>query len=202
MHPEPPKRLALQCGECLEPAVGYVRGTMVLIDTPEWYHLVQCEQCQGANLVRQNVAGSAFLSPPTTLFPTKRARLSHRIPKPLREELEEARRCLDSRLYTATAVMVRRTLEGFCQDQGSTSRTLNENLRDLANRGVIDPRLLEWAHGLRALGNAGAHFTGTHIPYQDAQDAVDLAEALLGHVYVFTVKFEDFKRRRLMTETT
>jgi hypothetical protein len=63
-------------------------------------------------------------------------------------------------------------------------------------RDVIDARLLEWADSLRLLGNLGAHFTDEVVTKQDASDAPDLIEAMLDYVYVFSVKFEQFKARR------
>jgi hypothetical protein len=67
----------------------------------------------------------------------------------------------------------------------------------LVQRNVIDERLLEWADGLRVLGNVGAHFTDrAGVSKQDASDALELIEAMLDYVYVFSAKFEQFKARR------
>lgn len=46
------------------------------------------------------------------------------------------------------------------------------------------------------LGNTGARYSKDVISRQDALDALELAEALLDHVYVFAQKFEEFKARR------
>ena len=48
---------------------------------------------------------------------------------------------------------------------------------------------------LRVLGNVGAHFTDQVVTRQDASDALDLIEAMLDYVYVFSAKFEQFKAR-------
>jgi hypothetical protein len=108
----------------------------------------------------------------------------------------EGRICLEAGSYLATAVLVRRSIEGFCADQGADQKTLHRALQDLVEREVIDARLLEWADGLRVLGNIGAHFTKESVSKQDASDAIDLIEAVLDYVYVFTTKFEEFKARR------
>jgi len=109
----------------------------------------------------------------------------------------EARKCFEAGAFLATAVMVRRAIEGFCADQGANHKTLHRSLRELVQRNVIDERLLEWAEGLRVLGNVGAHFTDhAAVSKQDASDALDLIEAMLDYVYVFTAKFEQFKSRR------
>jgi hypothetical protein len=118
------------------------------------------------------------------------------IPQALRSELGEARECFEARIYTATVVMVRRALEGFCIDQGAKQRVpLQRQLAELSEAGRIDQRLLEWANGLRVLGNTAAHFTGTRVASVDAKDALDLAEAVFDYVYVFTAKFDEFKQR-------
>lgn len=40
------------------------------------------------------------------------------------------------------------------------------------------------------------HFTDQVVTRQDASDALDLVEAMLDYVYVFSAKFEQFKARR------
>jgi hypothetical protein len=60
----------------------------------------------------------------------------------------------------------------------------------------MDTTLTEWADGLRVLGNEGAHYTGTRVSQQDANDALAFAEALLDQIYVLRRRFEEFKGRR------
>ncbi|WP_329582221.1 MULTISPECIES: DUF4145 domain-containing protein [unclassified Streptomyces] len=131
------------------------------------------------------------------LWPPQYRELSESIPEPLRREHSEARACLRVKAYTAVAVMVRRTLEGMCADQGVTKRQpLVASLRNLHEAGKIEGRLLEWAEALRVLGNQGAHYTGTQVSREDARDAIALAEALLDYMYVFASQYEKFKARR------
>ena len=79
---------------------------------------------------------------------------------------------------------------------GANRKTLQRSLQDLVQRDIIDSRLLEWANSLRLLGNVGAHFTDQAVTEQDASDALDLIEAMLDYVYVFSAKYEQFKARR------
>jgi hypothetical protein len=121
--------------------------------------------------------------------------ISPSVPADLRREWEEGRTCLESRAYTACVVMVRRTLEGTCKQQGVKKRTLAESLRELRAQGLIDGTLAEWADALRVLGNQGAHFTGKAISRADAEDSLAFAEALLDHVYVLRKRFLEFQER-------
>jgi hypothetical protein len=66
--------------------------------------------------------------------------------------------------------------------------------------GLIEGRLLEWAQELRVIGNDGAHYTGRPVARQDAKDAIDLAEAILNYMYVFSAQFAEFRERRQLQE--
>ncbi|GAB4050231.1 DUF4145 domain-containing protein [Catellatospora paridis] len=190
------------CPSCQQPSASRVFGAVQpsghgLFTEPVLYSLALCEHCSQPFLTMQ--AQEAFTEdwlPPVTLWPAGPRSLSAAIPAPVRRELEEARTCFNSKAYIATAVMVGRALEGFCIDKGVSTRPLNAALEKLATDGIIDQRLVEWAHGLRALRNDGAHFTGEPISLNDARDALELAEALLDYVYVFAAKYEAFKERR------
>lgn len=122
--------------------------------------------------------------------------LAQDIPTPIAREVIEARACFDAKLYTAAAVMVRRSLEGMCIEQGTKKGALFQALQELRDDGKIEGRLFDWAQALRVLGNQGAHFSEDSVSREDAADALSLAEALLNYVYVFTVKYEEFQNRR------
>jgi hypothetical protein len=136
---------------------------------------------------------------PKYLFPAGR-KLSNEIPAGLRREFDEAQTCLSAKAHTATVVMVRRTLEGICKDNGITERVLANGLKKMEAAGLIDRTLAEWADSLRVLGNQGAHFTGTQVDMEDAADALDFAEALLDQIYVLRKRFAAFKARRAQSD--
>lgn len=139
------------------------------------YVLARCTECSGPLLLAHDAPWDR-LEP---IWPNPHGReLSDSIPEALRREHSEARACLKAKAYTAVAVMVRRTLEGVCADQGVTRRQpLVASLRELHQQGRIEGRLLEWAEALRVLGNQGAHYTGVQVSREDATDALVLAEA-------------------------
>ncbi|MGW5987835.1 DUF4145 domain-containing protein [Streptomyces anulatus] len=132
---------------------------------------------------------------PRRLWPQVAA-LAPGIPSSIAREMVEARACFDVKLYTAAAVMVRRTLEGMCIEQGTQKKALFQALQELRDSGKIEGRLFEWAQALRVLGNQGAHFSEESVRREDAADALSLAEALLNYIYVFTAKYEEFQKRR------
>ena len=130
------------------------------------------------------------------LWPAPPRQLNAAIPEALRRENEEARKCFKAASFTATVVMVRRTLEGVCIEQGITKKPLFKALEEMRDKGLIEGRLFEWAESLRVLGNEGAHYTGNRVSREDASDALAFSEAILDYLYVFAAQFEDFKKRR------
>lgn len=197
------KGVAFQCPACDVLQIGDVAGqvnTYRSNDDP-WsvdmvHALVCCEKCRKPALFRfERYAGEDW-GKPEGLWPNGRVGPSAYIPKPLRDEFVQAQRCFSAKAFTASTVMVRRTLEGVCVEHGVTSKTLDKGLAELQEQGKLDGRLVEWANALRVLGNQAAHYTGTPVTREDAQDALDFALALLDYLYVLTRRFEQFQGRR------
>jgi hypothetical protein len=176
------------CGKAFRPASD---------DGPpiEWT-MVQCTRCSEPTVQAREDYGGGFADDdhPATVYPAS-IRLSTSVPDGLRREWEEAQTCFRARAYAACVVMVRRTLEGTCADQGVKEKTLARSLNKLAADGLVDETLAQWADALRIAGNKGAHFTGKSVPREDAEDALAFAEALLDHIYVLRQRFELFRRR-------
>jgi Domain of unknown function (DUF4145) len=201
-----PKLRTFICPHCDQPASSEVRGVAVWngrnddgdpVDLPTEWALVQCNRCALPSVqIREDVGGPGGFDDdePGIYYPSPH-RISPSVPDALRREWAEARTCFNSKAYTACLVMVRRTLEGTCRDQGVSKRTLHRSLEELKAQGLMDGMLAEWADALRLAGNRGAHFTGETVSREDAEDALDFAEALLDHIYVLRQRFADFQRR-------
>lgn len=160
------------------------------------HFLARCGLCDQVLLLEKEGGTRWFERELQCLYPSPPRSLAPVIPDDLRRDHSEARTCFKAHAYTATVVMVRRTLEGVCHQHGITRKPLQKAFEEMRATGLIEGRLLEWAQELRLLGNQGAHFTGNSVSRQDAADALALAEALLDYLYVFSAKFEEFKRRR------
>jgi len=199
---------AFLCPRCGEPSKSSLHGRVESYNYEDGasefavgaseFALLQCSHrdCMAPIVqVREDYGRGYDEDKPGIYYPSPR-RLSHAVPHALRNEFAEARKCFDAKAYGATLVMVRRTLEGTCADQGSAKRSLAESLKDLEAQGKIDGLLAEWADLLPVVGNEGAHFTGNKVSAQDAEDALDFAEALLDHMYVLRARFDGFKSRQ------
>lgn len=188
------------CGSCDKTVMAIVAGVLVERNgengLPTWLQLAACSKCGDALLAMEEDYGNGWDEEPVTVWPQTQQVMSPLIPETLRRQHAEAYRCFTAKAYTATVVMVRRTLEGLCREQGAQGRSLMQMLQDLNRSGKIEGRLLEWSQELRMLGNEGAHFTNTSVNSEDAADAIVFNEALMDYIYVYSTQFENFKRRR------
>lgn len=157
--------------------------------------LGRCTECGGGLVYAVDELDGKFDNI-IRVYPEHERTLDTAIPQALQREHAEAKKCFDANAYTATVVMVGRTLEGLCQNQGAKSKNLAGGLKELHANGVIDGRLQEWADALRVVRNEGAHFTGKQVSREDAFDSLAFCEALLEYIFVVSHRFAKFKERR------
>lgn len=128
---------------------------------------------------------------------------SHRIPRVVKDSLNEADRCIQAGASIAACAMLGRALEALCSDilgpalkpAGSTTTEtpsakpkeimLGEGIKRLHEEKVIDDRLFDWSQQLHAFRNLAAHAEDTSISKDDAglcgRSAV-MENALLSHL--------------------
>lgn len=120
--------------------------------------------------------------------------MSKDIPSEIAGTFIEATSALFADCPRASAVMARRTLEAITADQGETQGTLFDRIRKLVTRGVLQPALADWAHEVRLVGNAGAHFDPINqVSMDDARELVNFIRDLLRYLYEIPA---DLSRRR------
>lgn len=163
------------------------------------YALAVCQSCGQVLLLLSGEPGPDTdpddlpARPAGVLWPRSGRDLGEHVPPVLRQELSHARSCLRTGSPGSAVVHVRRLLEAVCADHGVTGRTLFHALRELRSRGLIDAWLLGWAEELRELGNEAAHLGHGALSRSEASGAVELAEALVDYLYVFSAKYRDFQ---------
>lgn len=163
------------------------------------FSIALCPRCENPFLIRESLFGIGDFETVTeekVLYPpSERLPLEH-VPAVAQKAYEQAVRALSTGLYEASTLMCRKTLEAVCKLKGASGRTLYERLSALKEQGVIDARLIDWAHEIRAVGNDAAHDSDGDVSVEDARDVLDFTEAILLYVFSFTVRFEQFRSRR------
>lgn len=196
-----PQSMAVHCPTCDSVGVCVPCGFTTFNDPksgpPERWTLLSCPQGHPLLVLQEGFSDLGFDDDePYRMYPPQNRRLSEQIPKELRNAHDEARKCFDSKAYTAAVVMCGRTLEGTCEKQGIKERTLQRSLDEMKTRGIIDSHLSEWADTLRGVRNTAAHYNDQDVSRQDASDALAYCEALLDYLYVLKARFEEMKARR------
>jgi hypothetical protein len=139
---------------------------------------------------------------------------SFRIPKVVKDSLNEADRSLQAGANIAGCVMLGRALEALCRDildsaPETTSTTtapvtpakpkkkimLGEGIKRLRDRKIIDDRLYDWSQQLQAFRNLAAHPEDISISRHDAEDLQTFVNAIVEYVYDLADRYEEFKGR-------
>jgi Domain of unknown function (DUF4145) len=164
------------------------------------YSVALCPRCNAPFLMQQSRYGVVgefeTVTTKIVLYPTTSRLPAEGIPEPVGRAYQQALRCFSGSSYEASALMCRRSLEALCKSFAASGRSLQAKLDALHAMEVIDKRLTQWAHGVRAIGNEAAHDTDTELSKDDARDALDFTEALLMYVFALNARFAAFSARR------
>jgi uncharacterized protein DUF4145 len=102
--------------------------------------------------------------------------------------LEEAVSCHANGCYVASGMMVRKTLEELCEDQGATGKNLKDRIAALRNIVLIPQELLDGLDDLRLLGNDAAHIeakTFEQVGEEEAEVSLEFTKEILKAVYQY-----------------
>ena len=118
------------------------------------------------------------------------------IPSSIVNTLEEAITCHANHCFTASAIMVRKTLEELCSDQKATGKNLHQRIQSLSTKIVIPQQLLDGMHNLRLLGNDAAHVeskTYKNIGRKELEIAIKFTEEILKAVYQYSSLLQELE---------
>ncbi len=163
------------------------------------YLFCRCPSCSSPILLQQEYdydGVDLFWKFKAKLYPNPSFHINPVIPEQLQKALIESIQCYKSKANTATVIMCRRTIEGFCSLKGIQEVNLDKSIKRLRDEGYINEQLFEWANELRLSGNEAAHNIGSEFSLLDSKDILDFTIAILDFTYSFKDKFDKFKARR------
>lgn len=131
------------------------------------------------------------------LYPKQR-QISEQVPQQIRDDYDEAQRCLLANADTAAALLLRRGLEQVCHDHGiedaGATRPLSAKLRKLHELGTLPDDLMDWASSITLVGDEGVH--SRDVSREDVLAADRFFEALCDYVYAYRRQYDAFVERR------
>lgn len=119
-----------------------------------------------------------------------------RIPQSIREDLDEAKNDFAIGSWRSCATMARRAIQSAGRDKKATKGKLQDEINDLAKKGVITQDLKDWADNVRWVGNDAAHPDSPKVEKEDAKDVLKLAEQFLHVVYVAPAIAQELRTKR------
>lgn len=199
-----PATLVIECSECSLTVSAAVIGFYTDENPHDWmdstqYTLCRCPECSSPILTKQRLdynGVEAYWEAPERIYPGNLFHINPIIPDTLKKSLIECSQCYKAQSYTATVIMCRRTLEGFCLTKGVKEKNLELSIKKLNDLGHINSQLYEWANELRLAGNEAAHNIETEFSSLDAKDILDFTIAILDFTFSFKDKFDKFKDRK------
>jgi hypothetical protein len=208
---KPTEHVAVECGRCLANVGAAVLGRAHEYIADDSSNIIEvlvgnCPKCRAVFVAGRWVdhwggPDDYDLGPPFRIWPSPRRELSIDAPQRIREDFDEAQRCISVQAYNAAGMLARRVLEGIATDLGADAFKLGHKLEQLKKAGHLDGRLTDWAGALHLVGNDAAHdLTGT-VSRDDAVDVLAFAEALADYVYTFRKRYEAFLQRRSVEES-
>lgn len=159
--------------------------------------IIVFEECYiGDTLASQGITSGSLSWKGFFWWPFTSTKSIDHVPDEITFILNEAKTCYSTNCFRASAVMARKSLEAITHDKGETSGNLASRIKNLANNGILDKTLYEWATEIRLIGNSGAHFDiMDHVEKTDAHQILIFIDELLKYLYIMPAELA--KRRKV-----
>ena len=120
------------------------------------------------------------------------------VPAPILNAFQEAITCHSNQCFTASAIMIRKTLEVICDDRQATGKNLKSRLQDLGGKIMIPKELVEGMDELRLLGNDAAHIEAKTFD-QTGKDEIEISIEFTKEILKAVYQYDDLlsKLRKL-----
>lgn len=109
----------------------------------------------------------------------------------------QAHRSAKDENWDAAAVMARSALQAALRHQQAVGKSLQQEIDDLASKGILPPHMKAWAHELRTLGNDAAHpGSSAAASPEDVRDVVHFLDFLLQYLFTLPHDIDEYRTRR------
>jgi hypothetical protein len=199
---------SVYCAKCKRQMAAIARGSYEYWEFGQAgfrYFLLDCTGCRSPFVglrTAPNYDEVGYMSDdvwgiPEQVYPPIEEALPETVPAEIGKSYFDSKTALRVKLYAATAMQCRRTMDLICNHLGADeSLTLGPKLGELKTSGVLDAYISQWAEEvLHPVGNAGAH--AREVSEEDAQDAVEFSRAIIDYLFVVKEAFDRFKARRV-----
>lgn len=121
------------------------------------------------------------------------------IPQRIVGTFEQALSCHSEGISTASAIMIRRTLEELCEEKEARGSNVKERIKALRERVVLPSELFDALDDLRLLGNDAAHVEAKaydSVGTAEVEAGIALTKEILKAVYQLDGLVDQLRRLR------
>lgn len=110
----------------------------------------------------------------------------------------QAKRNIDQENWDAAAIMAGSAMQLALRSNGANGNTFQEEVKDLAAKGILPPIIVEWADEVRWLRNPAAHPSPGQGPTdpRDANDVVRFLDFLLEYLLDLPHRINAYRERK------
>ena len=150
------------------------------------YDTCRCSNCGNLTMVlwAESTSGG-IVNFRATPWPLKIVKHPEHWPADVGRHWLQAKRSLEGKNFDAAAIMARSALQIALRKNGASGNSLNQEIDDLATKGILPPIMKDWAHAVRLMGNDSAHPKpdADGPPPEDVKELVRFLDFLLEYLY-------------------
>ena len=156
------------------------------------YYTFRCTSCNRVSIYAYFFYNPVpqVISKLDLLYPKIRE-VEHFVPKEVRESYNDAQK-VKNRSAISFAILIRKSLEQICRNQGAKGGNLTQMIRDLDSRGILPTKLTQLSMLIRNLGNVSAH-ESYPIDFWDVDLLDELFHFIIDYIYIIDDKIEFIK---------
>lgn len=120
-----------------------------------------------------------------------------KIPDKIANIFDEALQCYSNNCFTASAMMIRKTLEAICEDFNSPGNYLFEKIENLKRTIILPKELLDSMNEIRLMGDDADHIQSSafnDIDEKEVEISIEFTKELLKAVYQYKHLLEKLKQ--------
>ena len=203
--PRTPAQIAAACPHCAMWCIFSASSTQVNTNTGIGSSKSKCPSCDEflgfiyiyPDKIRPNATQTSILLFPAPKLKRPEAFEAEGVPQDVSKAFRNTLDTFQSRNYTATTVMGRRTLEGLLLSllpPDHEKQNLHRLIEAVTKEVDFAKPLNQLSHAIRASGNLGAHFDPAAEPDEVmAQQLVELLDYLISYLFVLPTKIKQLE---------
>jgi hypothetical protein len=153
-----------------------------------WLAILNCSKCGRPSIYRDEWNAEQEKWRAVLVYPLPR-RAPGEVPAKIRKSFDDALGMLNQSL-PLTAVGLRKTLEGICNDKKAQGETLNQRFAYLGENGFIPQPLAELMESSPTIGKIGAHFGNMEISQEEVDALIEYTLAVFECLYIVQARIE------------